>query len=301
MAQYFFTFEDTHPDRWPYQCEIAASANGSTIGANVRVRKGGGSFFVEKTRDDVWNFLPFGFNVGDVEALLKMRRSRPNSSQFFNAGNGIFIRGNPANPINSCYYVAHGSLDSNIRTLSALKRLPTQTTLATNATALETTHTSGYEDYWTMMRVRMVGSTLQARTWWSDSTEPSTWSINVSDGSIAAGEVGILLQGLNSLTEIEFFSVGTHNGTTLDSAPSTRPGGSKTVSGVITDDTGTPSARIVRGYHRGSGVLLAETTSNSTTGGYSLAVPSAAEIDLIVLDDDTGTLYNDLIDRVIPA
>lgn len=74
----------------------------------------------------------------------------------------------------------------------------------------------------------------------------------------------------------------------------------KTVSGVIYDDTNTECARTVRLYARGGGRLLGETTSDAGTGEYELAAPDE-EVQRVVLDDDSGTLYNDLIDRVLPG
>lgn len=73
-----------------------------------------------------------------------------------------------------------------------------------------------------------------------------------------------------------------------------------TVSGTITDDASDPCARIVRLYDRGTGCLIGETTSASVDGAYSIAAP-ADEVQRVALDDDAGTLYNDLIDRVIPG
>lgn len=73
------------------------------------------------------------------------------------------------------------------------------------------------------------------------------------------------------------------------------------VSGVIYDDTGTECARTVRLYDRETGELIGETTSDAGDGTYSIASPDIAEVQRIALDDSAGTLYNDLIDRVIPA
>lgn len=72
------------------------------------------------------------------------------------------------------------------------------------------------------------------------------------------------------------------------------------VSGVIRDDTGTPCARTVRAYDRATGALLSSTTSNAATGAYTLST-GAGEVQRVVLDDAGGTLYNDLIDRVMPV
>lgn len=72
------------------------------------------------------------------------------------------------------------------------------------------------------------------------------------------------------------------------------------VSGIIYDDTGAPCARTVRLYDRSTGALVGSTTSNASTGAYSIAA-GIDEVQRIVLDDSGGTLYNDIIDRVIPG
>lgn len=73
------------------------------------------------------------------------------------------------------------------------------------------------------------------------------------------------------------------------------------ISGVVRDDTGTPCARTVRVYDRATGVLLSSTTSDAGTGAYTLYTPSAGEVQCVVLDDAGGTLYNDLVARVMPG
>lgn len=72
------------------------------------------------------------------------------------------------------------------------------------------------------------------------------------------------------------------------------------VSGTITDDNGNPCQRTVRVYDRATGALIEEVLSNATTGAYKV-VTSVAEVQRIVLDDSAGVVFNDLIDRVIPA
>lgn len=73
------------------------------------------------------------------------------------------------------------------------------------------------------------------------------------------------------------------------------------VSGVIYSDTGAVASRTVRLYDRVTGELIGETTSAAGDGTYSLAAPDIAEVQRVALDDSAGTIYNDLIDRVIPA
>jgi hypothetical protein len=74
----------------------------------------------------------------------------------------------------------------------------------------------------------------------------------------------------------------------------------KTVSGIVYDDASVAAARVVRVYRRSDGSLVGQVTSDAGTGAYSIACPNE-EVQRIVLDDAGGTLYNDIIDRVIPA
>jgi hypothetical protein len=78
-----------------------------------------------------------------------------------------------------------------------------------------------------------------------------------------------------------------------------------TVSGVITDASGAPCQRKVFAVTRSQGSVapkvLSHGQSDPLTGYYELHSPYAHEVSRIVLDDDAGTLYNDLIDRVIPG
>lgn len=73
------------------------------------------------------------------------------------------------------------------------------------------------------------------------------------------------------------------------------------VSGTVLDNTGAPAARTVRVYRRDTGALLGSTTSNATTGAYSVASTYSGEVQVVCLDDSGGTVYNDLILRATPA
>ena len=77
-------------------------------------------------------------------------------------------------------------------------------------------------------------------------------------------------------------------------------GFSKTVSGIVYDDASNPTSRTVRLHRRSDGLLLGEATSNPSTGAYSIPCPNE-EVQRIALDDAAGTLYNDIIDRVLPG
>lgn len=72
-------------------------------------------------------------------------------------------------------------------------------------------------------------------------------------------------------------------------------------SGNVKDATGTNTARLIRAYNRVTGALAGETTSDASTGNYTLNLPTLDEHTLVFLDDDAGTAYNALVlDRLIP-
>lgn len=71
------------------------------------------------------------------------------------------------------------------------------------------------------------------------------------------------------------------------------------ISGVVTDDAGLGCVRQVLAVPRCLPSRVFGTTSDSN-GAYTVTVPDV-ECSRIVLDDDAGTLYNDIIDRVIPG
>ena len=71
------------------------------------------------------------------------------------------------------------------------------------------------------------------------------------------------------------------------------------ISGNVKDASGANAARTVRLYRRSDGMFVGSTTSDPSTGNYSFDSFYGGEMQRIVLDDDAGTLYNDLIDRVL--
>lgn len=73
------------------------------------------------------------------------------------------------------------------------------------------------------------------------------------------------------------------------------------VSGIVRDSTNALCARTVRAYNRSTGALVASTTSNGTTGAYTLNCSALGEVSVIALDDVAGTTENDLVLRVTPA
>lgn len=73
------------------------------------------------------------------------------------------------------------------------------------------------------------------------------------------------------------------------------------VSGTVYDENGAVAARTVRAYRRDTGVLVANTTSDGS-GVYSFYTPTTDEVTVLALDDATsGTIFNDVCERVIPS
>lgn len=106
----------------------------------------------------------------------------------------------------------------------------------------------------------------------------------------------------NGYVEGLFLVKGVAEHTTNFTAPSrARADGLGEVEGVVRDGAGALCTRTVRLIRRDTGALVASTVSDATTGAYRLATPTLDEVQRIVLDDSGGTLYNDIIDRVIPA
>ena len=76
--------------------------------------------------------------------------------------------------------------------------------------------------------------------------------------------------------------------------------GPKTISGIITDTEGEPAARTVRVYERNTGNLIASTTSDSTSGEYTLTFMAGTDEYQCIALADESSLYNDILIRVIP-
>lgn len=72
------------------------------------------------------------------------------------------------------------------------------------------------------------------------------------------------------------------------------------LSGTVLNASGAPAARTVLAYRRDTGALIGSTTSNGSTGAYSIASTYSGEHDLVCLDS-TGTLPDLVLSRVTPV
>lgn len=66
-----------------------------------------------------------------------------------------------------------------------------------------------------------------------------------------------------------------------------------TITGTVRSIDNQPVARVVRAYKRSNGLLMAQTTSNASTGDYSLILPDSGPYDVQFMSLD-GELLNDL-------
>lgn len=72
------------------------------------------------------------------------------------------------------------------------------------------------------------------------------------------------------------------------------------VSGVVRDSTLNPVSRTLRAHNRATGLVVATTTSDPITGEYVLGVTQPGKVYVVCLDDESGTVENDLILSVTP-
>lgn len=72
------------------------------------------------------------------------------------------------------------------------------------------------------------------------------------------------------------------------------------ISGTVTDAEGNGLVRTVRAYVRSTGQLISETVSDAN-GDFQMNGATAQEHDVVLLDNDSGSVENDQIARTITA
>ena len=73
------------------------------------------------------------------------------------------------------------------------------------------------------------------------------------------------------------------------------------VSGIVRDSSNALCARTVRAYDRTSGALIGSTVSNAVTGAYDFNLQTINQVNIVCIDDVSGTTENDLILRTTPS
>lgn len=134
------------------------------------------------------------------------------------------------------------------------------------------------------------------------STVTSSATINSSSNKLSIGRLGEYASGLNMAGYVKCVRITKGYVRTPLVPTADYMAWAGQVSGVVRDSAGAFAARTVRAHRRDTGALVASTTSDAGTGAYTLNCPTLDEVYRIIMDSATsGTIYDDLIDRVIPA
>lgn len=160
---------------------------------------------------------------------------------------------------------------------------------------------------WTKLALTWDGTTLRSYKGgtkeWETTSFANPWSTS-NGASLFCDKAATPAQCLNGYADEFRFTKGVARYTgasyTPDSAAFLDYAGQ--VSGNVKDSAGSNAARTVRAYRRDTGALVGSTTSNGTTGNYTINCATLDEVTVIALDNATsGTYYNDQAARVIPA
>jgi len=73
------------------------------------------------------------------------------------------------------------------------------------------------------------------------------------------------------------------------------------VSGTVVDINNNGVSRKVRVHRRDTGEVLGEMFSNPASGNYSITVAYTGEVQVVLQDDDAGSVENDQILRTTPV
>lgn len=127
-----------------------------------------------------------------------------------------------------------------------------------------------------------------------------TDSTNLNGGGVLPLYVGAFYENTNVITGY-LQDVKLYVGEAIHTSDFTLPEmGCATITGNVYDPNGDPCNRTIHCLNRNTGTLYHTTASDTGTGAYTSYVPPGnTEISRIVLANES-TLYNDLIDRIIP-
>ncbi len=155
-----------------------------TSGASYSVGSGTGAIDTSTSSDNQYALL--GVNYADIDITVTITYGGTG-----NGDAGVVCR---YTDTDNLYWVALDSPDLASDTLSFYKRVGGSfTAVSQQATPFTTTSGTAYK-----IRVRVQGSTVQAKVWDALNTEPGTWLIDTTDTSLTGGDFGIEYLDLGS-------------------------------------------------------------------------------------------------------
>lgn len=242
-----------------------------------------------------------GFFTNDsftnADVLIKTKLvAKEELNNFFNTGPGIFFRADPSTG-NKGYQLAWG-MGTHTRSLRFYNSIDTSVNIGASSTSYLPSKTPlQLVKQSLFIRANFSGTSLKARAWFDDVSEPSTWGIEITNSAYTSGKIGILIQKTDDGRIYDFLSIGTDG----DLAPSSYPGGGSIVQGTLTRPNGAPAGGyIVRCYHRATGCILGEVLSEPS-GDFLFSVNTKDEVYCLGVDQ-LGNVWNaaikDMIDPV---
>jgi hypothetical protein len=148
-----------------------------------------------------WDAIDADANRADVEILARVRPSGSSVEL-----PRLTVRGSGAAAAETGYFLKFEPSQQDYRLQKYVAGVTTNLGTAVNFTAVA--------NVWYYIRLRVSGTTLQARVWKDGFVEPTTWSVSATDSSVtAAGWVGIGNQVPTGTRDIDWFSVGTNGDT----------------------------------------------------------------------------------------
>lgn len=312
MTQYFYDLTIAKPGggEWPVMLRGSKGANSGasilSIGPGVSNASNKRLFNIHKVSGETpHQSLGAGISSADTDVVARLTLSRASSDTFTNIGPAVvFARagtiGSSGRPAD-CYYATNGntvSTGASQRNLVIYKIVSNTQTSLGSASNVITALSGEFERSFVKIRLQCVGTTIRAKMWRDEDSEPGSWQVSVTDSSVsAAGDAGVIVHGYGTKYSLDYLGVGTG----ADAAPHSLPGGARVVTGRVKDPDGelVGVGYTVRCYHRETGLLLGETTTDADgVYSFSLTIPQTELVYLQAIDSVGNLWGSPTLDRV---
>lgn len=223
--------------------------------------------------------------VSDLEILLKYRVARGSQGNFQMGGIGVGFRFvGSDNFVEVSVGTGTHADNGNIR----------ERTIGSTIDTLLTGLFSSGAYQWRYLKVKASGASVRVRTWLDGQPEPGTWHTeHTLTAATLSGEAYLSYPyDIGGGVFVQSIALGTG----ADSVPA---GPLYSITGVVEDEQGLPSARMVRAYRRDTGGFVGEATSDQTTGAFSIPVEQTGGYTVLCLDDEAGLTENDYAVRTL--